>query len=674
MIDYSNLDVMAALPQSGDVIFVVRESQSPADTEMLPWDVLQTAWIGPAAATPAAITDAGAVSNVQWDSEYLYFRNGTQWQRLPFEASSWGDTYNRLLRPVAPSLASDPVGAPDGHWYYRTADDKFRFKQGGSYVSILTASGAYGSITDGTTTAAANGGAFKIRSNNQSINVTVQNDDPTHGDNVNIEVEPSEIDVGDFNDDGTYSIVGHNHDADYADINHNHAGVYLEDISSQNLGTLADVTITSIAAGELLKWNGTGWINNTLAEAGISAVGHGHAATDVTSGTFADARISQSSVTQHQAAINHDALTGFVANEHIDHSTVSILTASGSGLTGGGNLTASRSLAVNIVDVQETVVIDLALDYFIIHDASAGGIRKVHPSYFGFDVANHSHTAAQITSGVLSAERGALGANAAAFAGIIKMSGGVASVATPNVDYLADTNHNHVYTNITNFQTGVNENTTVVANTAARHTQNTDVGTTSAYFQWLTGTNGGRVYWHDATQEFRLRNFDNSAYAPLRVGELYVEGSVTEIESNQVNIGDNIILLNSDVALNAENSDGGIDIKLLDVDNVTDRTVSFRYNTTSRRWTMSGFTAVTSAPLTKTVAGKHTELVGDGVSQNIPVDHGLNTNAVTVSAVDVATGDAVSVDWQYVNDNRITLKFGPSSIPATNAIRVTVVG
>jgi hypothetical protein len=42
--------------------------------------------------------------------------------------------------------------------------------------------------------------------------------------------------------------------------------------------------------------------------------------------------------------INHDSTTGFVANEHIDHSTVSI--TAGNGLTGGGTITANRTLAV----------------------------------------------------------------------------------------------------------------------------------------------------------------------------------------------------------------------------------------------------------------------------------------------------------------------------------------
>lgn len=40
--------------------------------------------------------------------------------------------------------------------------------------------------------------------------------------------------------------------------------------------------------------------------------------------------------------VNHDALQNFVANEHIDHSTVSI--TAGTGLSGGGDITTSRTL------------------------------------------------------------------------------------------------------------------------------------------------------------------------------------------------------------------------------------------------------------------------------------------------------------------------------------------
>lgn len=44
------------------------------------------------------------------------------------------------------------------------------------------------------------------------------------------------------------------------------------------------------------------------------------------------------------AGVDHNSLANFVANKHIDHSAVSI--TAGTGLTGGGDLTVSRSMAV----------------------------------------------------------------------------------------------------------------------------------------------------------------------------------------------------------------------------------------------------------------------------------------------------------------------------------------
>ena len=112
---------------------------------------------------------------------------------------------------------------------------------------------------------------------------------------------------------------------------------------SSSLSGLDDVVLSGLSDGELIVYDsGSGdWINRTLAEAGISAVGHTHSvsditdfptlatvattgsyddltdvpttfapsahthpATDVVSGTFADARISESSVTQHETALS----------------------------------------------------------------------------------------------------------------------------------------------------------------------------------------------------------------------------------------------------------------------------------------------------------------------------------------------------------------------------------
>ena len=61
--------------------------------------------------------------------------------------------------------------------------------------------------------------------------------------------------------------------------------------------------------------------------------------------------------------IVHDNLSGFVANEHVNHTSVSI--ASGTGLSGGGDLTSTRTLSVDASQTQITAVgtlVGLTLD------------------------------------------------------------------------------------------------------------------------------------------------------------------------------------------------------------------------------------------------------------------------------------------------------------------------
>ena len=48
--------------------------------------------------------------------------------------------------------------------------------------------------------------------------------------------------------------------------------------------------------------------------------------------------------TTNDSQIVHDNLSGYVANEHIDHSTVTL--TAGNGLTGGGDISSSRSFAI----------------------------------------------------------------------------------------------------------------------------------------------------------------------------------------------------------------------------------------------------------------------------------------------------------------------------------------
>lgn len=72
------------------------------------------------------------------------------------------------------------------------------------------------------------------------------------------------------------------------------------------IADISDITITGVTDNEILAYDNTSgeWINQTAAEAGLATATHTHSTSDIDSGTFADARIAESNVTQHQAALS----------------------------------------------------------------------------------------------------------------------------------------------------------------------------------------------------------------------------------------------------------------------------------------------------------------------------------------------------------------------------------
>ena len=99
-------------------------------------------------------------------------------------------------------------------------------------------------------------------------------------------------DRGDFCYDSTNSILYHKSSGNGTDT----GWEKVTDVSDLDLSDINDVTLTSIASGEILVWDGSGWVNNTLAEAGIASASHTHAATDITSGTLPPARLGADSI------------------------------------------------------------------------------------------------------------------------------------------------------------------------------------------------------------------------------------------------------------------------------------------------------------------------------------------------------------------------------------------
>lgn len=70
--------------------------------------------------------------------------------------------------------------------------------------------------------------------------------------------------------------------------------------------------------------------------------------------------------------INHDNLSGFISNEHIDHSTITL--TAGLGLSGGGDITTNRQFDLNLSELSSVTL--AASDYIAIQDSTDNSTKK----------------------------------------------------------------------------------------------------------------------------------------------------------------------------------------------------------------------------------------------------------------------------------------------------------
>ena len=163
-----------------------------------------------------------------------------------------------------------------------------------------------------------------------------------------------------------------------------------ESALASTIGGLTDVTVTSVASGELLKYNGSAWVNNTLAEAGIQPY-------DSTIVVDADIGVS---VQAYDATIVVDAdigvsvqaydanLTSFVAAVTLptsDGTTGQFLKTDGS-----GNVTFATIPTINTLnDVGNVTITGAANGEFLQWSGSAW----VNAVVEAFDTQTHTTTA-----------------------------------------------------------------------------------------------------------------------------------------------------------------------------------------------------------------------------------------------------------------------------------------
>ena len=243
---------------------------------------------------------------------------------------------------------------------------------------------------------------------------------------------------------------------------------------------------------------------------------------------------------------------------------------------------------------------------------------------------------------------------------------GKPSSTAANIDQ-AVTN-SHVHTNKTLLDAYTQTEANLADAVSKKHSQNTDSGTSSATF--YLGGSGVKIKNNGGT-ELQVRNNADTAYADLRIKNLYIEGPTTEILSNEVNIGDSEILLNSDITTKATNSDGGIVIKRLKTDNTTRADAKLTYNNSLGRWQVTQG-SVDATLTTAVLPIKLTANIGDGTNTSFVVEHGLGTKDIAATLRYAATGEIAMTNITMTTDDTLTISF--KNPPTLDQFVLTMIG
>ena len=181
-------------------------------------------------------------------------------------------------------------------------------------------------------------------------------------------------------------------------------------------------------------------------------------------------------------------------------------------------------------------------------------------------------------------------------------------------------------------------------------------------------------------------------------GNLTVSGSTTYINTETIELADNIIVLNSNATGSASENAG------IEVERGDDTNVSIRWNESSNKWEFTNdgsiYAEIASATVVSSIDSRLTTAesdidtletqvaalasasasltnkvsvnVGNTSATSFAIDHNLGTSDVLVQVYDNATFDTVEVDVVRTTSNRVTVSF--ASAPGNNAYRVVIIG
>ena len=342
--------------------------------------------------------------------------------------------------------------------------------------------------------------------------------------------------------------------------------------------------------------------------------------------------ISSGVVSTTDSEIVHDNLSGFVSNEHINHTSVSI--SAGSGLTGGGNIAATRT-----INIGEGTGITVDSDSISTNDAEI-----VHDNLSGFVSNEHiNHTSVTLTAGngltgggnIASSRTFAVGEGTGILVAADTISTNDAEIVHDNLSGFVSNEHiNH--TSVT-FTAG--DGLTGGGNIASSRTFAVGAGTgvtvdsdsisigqdvsTSATPTFGNITTTGYIRGPSTFTIDPAAHGDNTGKVVI-AGDLQVDGTTTTINSTTVAIDDLNFSIATDAADSAAANGAGITIEGGSGDDAT-----FSYNTSGPKFELKLGSSHEDLQVDQLIAASL------DISGNVDVDGTLETDALSINGTPV---------------------------------------